>query len=353
MGDQQSGDGPQANEPADEGAPRGSPVSRGAGQDNLPRSGARGASPADDDHASDGSLPGQAAAGQNQRIGRRLRNQLTGSPLRKGLAALATAALTAAVAAIVGALVSGWFSGNKARPIVATPVASGPPIRKSALGCPTTVPYSPLLASVHNETSRDSPGLATILPGQLNLSKADLQLLDKEESTSATWPGRDGYDGYATHIKLTLTGCQSLRILGMRAVILTRSRPLTGTLFQPASQGSSLSVPLRSNLDSGSPVAMALDNSGHLYNYFERYTFTLAPHEQHTFEITGMAGRWAVTWKLDVEFLIDNRTVNETVQNDRQPFKAVYGACYGYGGQPWPSLCGHVKFKSLWAEWND
>lgn len=107
-----------------------------------------------------------------------------------------------------------------------------------------------------------------------------------------------------------------------------------------------------------------LDNSGHSYNYFERNTFTLAPDEQQTFEIKGMTVRWAVTWELDVEFLVDNRTVNETIENDGQPFRtsalldsdltsssnpfpgygAAYGACYGYGGQPWPTVCSHLAF---------
>ena len=274
VGDQQSGDGPRANEPADEGVPRGSPASRDAGQDDSMRSSARGPSPADDDHASGGSPPDRVAAEQS--MGRRLWKQLTGSRLRRGLAILSTAALTAAVTAIVGSLVSGWFDGgHPTRLIVVTPPASGPPIRDSALGCPTAAPYSPLLASVYHETSLDSPGLATVFPGKLNLSKADLQALDKQGSQNDAWlAGRGGYDGYATHIKLTLTGCQSLRILEMRAIILTQSPPLTGTIFQPGSQGSSGSVPLRFNLDSGSPVAMVLDYSGHLYNYFERNTIT-------------------------------------------------------------------------------
>ena len=366
MGDQQPEDEQRANEPADEGAPRRSPASRDAGKDDSLRSSDRGASPANGDDTPSGGPPGPATADQKQRMGRRLWKQLTGSPLRKGLTALGTV-LTAVVAAIAAALVPGWISGgNPVSVIINTQPLSGPPIRASTLGCRTTPPYSPLLASVYPETSLDHPGLATVFPGKLNLSKAELKLFNKDNGT-AWLAARGGYDGYTTHIKLTLTGCQPVRILSMRAVILTRSLPLTGTIFQPASQGSIPSFPLEFNLDSGSPVATMPDNSGHSYNYFETNTFTLAPHEQHTFEIKGTTVRWAVTWKLDVEFLMDNRTVNETIENGGQPFKtsalldsgssansspfpdyrAAYGACYGYGGQPWPTVCRHLT--SAWV----
>jgi hypothetical protein len=262
------------------------------------------------------------------------------------------------VAAVSAVLVPGWINGGNA-----TEPPSGPPMRASTLGCRTTPPYSPLLASVYHETSLDQPGLATVFPGKLNLTKAELNLFNKDNGI-AWLAARGGYDGYTTYIKLTLTGCQPVRILSMRAVILTRSQPLTGTIFVPASQGSVVSFPLEFNLDSGSPVATMLDNSGHSYNYFERNTFTFAPYEQQTFEIKGTTVRWAVTWKLDVEFLVDNRTVDETIENGGQPFRtsalldsgprsnsnpfpdyrAAYGACYGYGGQPWPTVCSHLAF---------
>ena len=129
-----------------------------------------------------------------------------------------------------------------------------------------------------------------------------------------------------------------------------------------------MSTHLQFNLDSGSPVATMADSSGNLFNYFERYTFTLAPHEQHTFEIIAATNRWTITWKLDIEFLINNRIANETIENNGQPFKvtaelaprsssdqfgryrAAYGECYGYGGQPWPTACSHATANSLWVE---
>lgn len=248
----------------------------------------------------------------------------------------------------------------------AAPVA-GSPIPASSLGCPTAPPYSPLLAAVYHETSSDHPGLATVFPGKVNLSKADLQHLNKEGSV-AWLAGRDGYDGYDTHVKLTLTGCQSVRILSMRAIILSRSRPLHGTIFQPASQGGIVSLTLRFNLDSGSPVATQIDNTGNSFNYFERYTFTLAPHEQHTFEIIGTTLRSSVTWMLDVAFLFHNKTINETIENGSQPFRttallkntgspsnpyphygAAYAECYGYGGQPFPAVCSHLAPGTSWV----
>jgi hypothetical protein len=372
VGDQQPGDGPRANEPAGEGPFRRSRASRDAGKDDSLRSSDRGASPADGDDTPGGPPLGPATADQKQGTGRRLWKQLTGSPFRKALTALGTV-LTAVVAAIAAVLVPDLInSGNPVQvivttrppsgPIVTTRPPSGPPIPPSTLGCATGPRSSPLLASVDHETSLDHPGLATVFPGTLNLSKVELLKFFSKDNGAAWLAARGGYDGYTTRIKVTLTGCQPVRILSMRAVILTRSRPLAGTIFQPASQGGIVSFPLEFNLDSGSPVAMMLDNSGHSYNYFERNTFTLAPHEQHTFEIKGTTVRWAVTWKLDVEFLVDNRTVNETIENGRQPFRTsallspgspyhpfpgygvAYGACFGYGGQPWPTVCRHLTF---------
>jgi hypothetical protein len=380
VGNEQPGDGLRGSGSADKGAFRRSRASRDPGPDGPLLPSVRGSSPAGDDHAPDDSQAARATADPSLSIGCRLWKQLTGSQLRKGLAALSTAALTAAVATIVTAFVSGWFSSGASnsatggtQPVSAPSIpvgqpVSGPPIRASSLGCPTAPPYSPLLASVYHETSSDHPGLATVFPGKLNLSKADLQHLNKEGSV-AWLAGRDGYDGSDTHLKLTLTGCQPVRILSMRAVILSRSRPLHGTIFQPASQGGVFSLTLRFNLDSGSPVATQSDNNGGSFNYFERYTFTLAPHEQHTFEIIGTTLRSSVTWKLDVEFLVHNKTVNETIEDGSQPFRttallknadslpnpyphyrAAYAQCYGYGGQPFPAVCSHLAPGTSWVK---
>jgi len=199
---------------------------------------------------------------------------------------------------------------------------------------------------------------------KLSLSEGDLQLLNTE-GNYAWLAGRGGYDLNLTKLKLTLTGCQPLRILGMRAFILTRQSPLAGTIFLPASQGGAPSLDIHLNLDSSSPVATTFDASGHSYNYFEKNTFTLAPGEQHTFEIAALTARWAVVWKLDVELLVHNTIVSQLIGNGGQPFRttaqlqtgpesssydqeiagyqAAYGQCYGYGDMPWPIPCAHAK----------
>ena len=122
---------------------------------------------------------------------------------------------------------------------------------------------------------------------------------------------------------------------------------------------------IRLNLDSSSPVATMFDASGHSYNYFEKNTFTLAPGEQHTFEVTALTAKWAVTWKLDVEFLVRNKIVSQVIGNGDQPFRtaaqlppgpgssvyykeiaryqAAYSQCYGYNPEPWPTPCAHAR----------
>jgi hypothetical protein len=364
--DEPSGD-TGVNEPSD-GQLSGA-LSRGAARDNSADTKAQHSQAGDD--AANPRPPDPAAAKPGRR--RRLWKWLTGSPSRKALSALGAVVL-AAVTGVAGAVAGGIFSGNV--PISAgvtggqsgnkagSNFQAGVPTGASALGCSQKHPV-PFLASVYHETHLNSAVLgATVSSGKLSLSKSELQLLNTE-GNYAWLARRGGYDLNATQFKLTLTGCKPLRILGMRAVILTRQPPPAGTIFLPASQGASGSLPIRLNLDSNSPVATMFDASGHSYNYFEKNTFTLAPGEQHTFEVAALTTRWAVTWKLDVEFLVHNRVASQMIGNGDQPFRtaaqlppgpgsstyyqeiaryqAAYSQCYGYNPEPWPTPCAHAS----------
>ncbi|MGA2828724.1 MAG: hypothetical protein ABSF03_21690 [Streptosporangiaceae bacterium] len=298
----------------------------------------------------------------------RLWKQLTGTRLRKALTASAALIVPAAVAGAVTGISTGWFSGQPASTAGSPPPVLAPFTQASSSGCPTSSSHPPFAVSVYHESALDIGGLETAFPGKLNLNKADLQSLNKQGTGWLT--GRGGYDIDTTHFKLTLTGCRFVRILNMRAVILSRSPPLSGTIFVPASQGGSPSVKLGFNLDSGSPVAAMDDGTGHFFDYFEKYTFTLSPREQDTFELVASTFRSAITWKLDIEYLINNQIANETIDNNGQPFKvsfdidynnpdpfrdysAIYGQCWGYNGdwgsgESQPAVC-HRAANVYWA----
>jgi hypothetical protein len=266
------------------------------------------------------------------------------------------------IAAIIGGLFASASSGQPNRS-----GGHGDSPAGSALGCRTGPQYTPLAVLVYHETVYDDPGLVAEFPTALNLDRTSLHLLDKD-GLDAWLAHRPSYDGAITRIKLTLTGCEPVRILNMRAVILSRSQPLDGTIFAPASQGGALSLPLRLNLDEPDPIVTATDaKTGHPYDYFARNTFTFAVREQHTFQITGATTRFAVTWKLDVTMDVDSRLVSETIDDKGQPFRTTalpnlyhgpyegllhyrvaYAECYGYDGQPWPAVCSHVTPSTLW-----
>lgn len=291
----------------------------------------------------------------------RLWKQLAGTRLRKALTASVALIVPAAVAGAVTGISSGWFSGQPASRAGSSLPVLAPFTQASSLGCPTSSSHSPFVFSVYHESSLDVEGLAVAFPTKLSLNRADLESVDKQ---GTDWLiERGGYDINTTHIKLILTGCRFVRIINMHAVILSRSQPLSGTIFVPAAQGGSPSLGLSFNLDSGSPVATMDDGSGHLFDYFEKNTFTLSPHEQDTFELVAYTFRSAISWKLDIEYLINNRIANVAIDDNRQPFRttfeldyfshlpdpfhgylAVYGQCWGYNedwgyGESQPAVC--------------
>jgi hypothetical protein len=212
---------------------------------------------------------------------------------------------------------------------------------------------------VYHETSFDVEGQNVVLPQKVNLSENDLARLSKE---GTGWLSERGaYDGGFAHIELTLTGCQYVRILSMRAVILSRAKPLTGTRFSSAAQGEDADVSLYFNLDAASPVAKVEDVTGHLQPYFANKTFSLSPNEQDTFAITADTNKWAVTWSLDIVYLYKGQTVNKIIDNDGKPFrvtaeynsageyKAWYIQCLGVSPNSEPG-CSNIS-QMIWVKY--
>ena len=292
-----------------------------------------------------------------------------------------TAAVLAAVTAIVSTTSSNLVNGPKATPSssmhltspvaspsstspVASPSSTSPVVlptpysRAFSSGCPKSSGSVPFVYSVYHETSFDIEGQRVVLPQKVNLSENDLDSLYKG---GTGWLSEQGaYDGGSAHIKLTLTGCQYVRILSMRAVILSRAKPLTGTLFSAAAQGAVADVPLYFNLDAASPVASVDDGTDHLYPYFAKKTFSLSPNEQDTFAITAYAYKWAVAWNLDIVYLYKGRTVDKVIGNNGQPFrvtavynspgkyKASYHQCFGIPSESDPA-CSNSS-QMIWVK---
>lgn len=228
----------------------------------------------------------------------------------------------------------------------------------------------PLAINLFHETSLDDPEVGTtVFPRELDLSKADLQVINSRGIT-AWLAGRGGYES-VTELKLTVTGRRRCRILDMRANVLSRSTPATGTLFRPFLGGGEGSILFTFNLDNAGPVALVSTNDYTDPNapaYFQTHTFTLAPGEQHTFQIEALTSKYAVQWTIDIVILDGNKTIDLIVKDsDGGPFrtsavagytqeaadyKAIYTVCGTIGpgsgtGLNVPQCAG--KSDSLWV----
>jgi len=253
------------------------------------------------------------------------------------------AAVVAVLTTVVGGWLLAWFTWFAGPPTDATAPSS------SGSGAQLSGP--PMLVNVYHEGVHRSPvDGAFAFPNILRLSKADLHFMDTHGVTAWAVP-HGGYDLPSTIVKLTVTARRRVRILGMRAVILSTSTRPTGTLLQPAEQGAVANTAVDIGLSNASPEAMMVGKNGLPTRepYFKRYSYVLASGEQATFEITAYPGRQlyqpagrgqAYRWLLDITLLDQNRTKDMLIKDSggkpfattdatasAAAFKAVYTQC--------------------------
>jgi hypothetical protein len=208
-----------------------------------------------------------------------------------------------------------------------------------------------MLVNVYHEGAQTRPvNGAFAFPGVLSLSKADLHFIDSNGVTAWAVP-RGGYDLPWTTVKVTVTARRRVRIIGMRAVILSSSARPTGTFLEPAEQGAVLNTAIDIGLAGAHPVAVLVGKNGFPSRepYFKKYSYALAPGAQATFEITAYPGRQlyqlagqaqAYRWLLDITLLDQNRTKDMLIKDSggkpfattgppasTAAFKAVYVEC--------------------------
>jgi hypothetical protein len=193
--------------------------------------------------------------------------------------------------------------------------------------------------NVYHETHDDASALGiTAFPNKIALTPRELQQLSKEGSTR--WLARRGGYDVGTGIKLTLTARRPVRILQMRAVVLARTKPIAGTIFFPAAQGSIGLTKILFSLDNTSSVALDM-NKYPPPPYFANHAVVLKRGEQDTFAIFAVTKHWAVRWVINITYLDGNRVKHVTIDDsDKRPFEttarrgqtagyqAVYQECY-------------------------
>jgi hypothetical protein len=269
-----------------------------------------------------GSVAGtQRAPGQARKSGVKTDRgvgKLLGKPGWAGIGAIA--GIVGALAAVIAIVIAVLPSGPQARQSTSGGNSSG----KAAVGAST----GPALSiNLYHQTMLDDPEVGvTAFPTKLSLTPAELKTIDAKGLTS--WlAGRHGWEK-VTDLKLTLTGRRYIQILNMRAKVLTRTKPVSGTLFQPFQGGGGDLLSFFFNLDSVSPVASSnLSCESQSCEYFQTHDFSLRPGEQHVFKLQALSARFAVRWVIDVTVLDRNKVVHYLIKDTNGlPFQTTAAA---------------------------
>lgn len=166
-------------------------------------------------------------------------------------------------------------------------------------------------------------GETWVLPGQLSPTSDDTKLLSDPSISGSngktalerfrSWARKKGgADPNVSFVKLIVQGGrhETVRMVGMRAVIKTRSEPLNGTLLWAPAQGGENVTQLGVNLDESDPVARTVEHSefGEPHftaPYFDtQQTKTLNYGEQEVFLIEAHTASHYVEWCLGMDLLI-------------------------------------------------
>jgi hypothetical protein len=117
-------------------------------------------------------------------------------------------------------------------------------------------------------------------------------------------------------------------IIGMRALVVLRSRTVGGAAAQCEGGGAVTPLRLRFDLDSRRPVALRMKgNEDRAYPagpYFVHgRSITVAQHEVVPLRLEGVARRRAVFWKLEITAFIGTRKTKFIVDDHGRPFRTT------------------------------
>jgi hypothetical protein len=125
-------------------------------------------------------------------------------------------------------------------------------------------------------------------------------------------------------------------ITGMRAHILSRRPPLSGTLVWGPPEGVEENIQLGFDLDASNPIARRLDARYKLADpYFSRKHISLKRDEQAVFQVQAFAKKCYCEWEIVVEAYVEGKEQNFVVKDGIRPFRATattssYGTIYDF-----------------------
>lgn len=232
------------------------------------------------------------------------------SPLRK-LLSLPVLAATTALTAIVSWVVPRMLEGSQ--PAVSVVVQDNP----ASFGSDSIVAVFPRASDI---TGNPGKGCSTFHPWARQLGAVDVG---------------------ETRVRVLAQGRRDVPIVisGLRAHIVKRGPPQSGTEVVCPSAATLESRPMAIDLDAPVPVARRAGPS-------PDFGFTLAKGETEVFDITATTSRSNVTWSITLDLLVDGDPQEvDLLPPDRSPFRTTaslddrayfwdYESAWGVPGEP-------------------
>lgn len=136
----------------------------------------------------------------------------------------------------------------------------------------------------------------------------------------------EAVDAGRSRLKIAVEGLNRSPVLiqTMRARIVSRERPISGSVLTCATEGVLPAVEVGFNLDEASPVARALKKDGSLGSpYFESAGLTVAEGEHVILAITAFAEGCFCKWVIELDVLVDGKQETLIVDDGGRPFETT------------------------------
>jgi hypothetical protein len=265
---------------------------------------------------------------------------------RIGIAGLIVAllAVVPSYVALTGRPSAGLVSPTTVAAVgTSTPTTQSQPVEQPTRRSTTTTSAPPTTAarpalSVVAKYNWVSEGYARVLPRQLDAEGR--RLLDQPKFTAWDQLDRvlarqngvraastDMMGGrFQSQIQMVVTGqrIDPVVISNIRANVLRRERPLSGTLVAAGSEGEGKNIEIGFDLDSRIPTARRLAISGNLTEpYFAKKHITIGRGEHVVFAIAAYTAECYCEWEVAIEAIVDGKTEVFRVRDSGRPFRTT------------------------------
>jgi hypothetical protein len=190
----------------------------------------------------------------------------------------------------------------------------------------------PVKAALVSVERSDEQGDTYVFANKVELSGEELRSLNEADQDYTNpahyhdwFRSRGGVDPSLSIVKAVLESnrAQPVRITGMRPLKRCQA-PLLGTIFDSPPAGAEASVAIGFDLDSSRPIAQAITENGEWQgDYFAKYTVSLKPGEQQTFQIKSKTRQRYCEYTLELSTVDDGKTITQVLDNNGQPFRVT------------------------------